>query len=187
MKRILVLVILVLVLALGLSAAQASVPPREKLIETLFARLRQAEDPVTAAHLRAMIGEVWSHSGSPTADLLMSRAEAALRAQNGEIAGKLLDRVVALYPDWGQAWRRLAQSAVESGDRDGAVLELGKALSIEPRDFLAMRQLSELLLEDSRKPEALDLLRRAATLDPQDAALAREVKDLTGEVEGRGI
>jgi tetratricopeptide (TPR) repeat protein len=182
MKRV-----FILVLALGISAAQAGVPVRQKLMDTLFSRLRQAEDPVTAAHLRAMIGEVWSHSGSPTGDLLMTRAEAALRAQNGEVAGKLLDKVVALYPDWGQAWRRRAQSAVESGNREGAILDLGKALNVEPRDFLAMRQLSELLRNDAKKPEALDLLRRAAALDPRDEDLAREVKDLSQEVEGRGI
>jgi tetratricopeptide (TPR) repeat protein len=181
MKRI-----LVLCLALGLGAAQADAPTRRELIDGLFLRLRQAEDPATAAHLRAMIGAVWNHSGSPTADLLMARAEAALRAENGEVAARLLDRVVSLYPDWGQAWRRRAQSAVEAGDRDGAVLDLAKALSIEPRDFLAMRQLSE-LLRDSKKPEALDLLRRAAELDPQDQTLAREIEDLTGEVEGKGI
>lgn len=178
--------ILVAFLALGLGAAQAGAPPRANLVDGLFQKLRQAEDPQTAAQLRGMIAALWSRSGSPTADLLMARAETALRAQNPEIAAKLLDRVVSLYPDWGQAWRRRAQSAVEDGDREAAMLDLSKALSIEPRDFLAMRQLSELLRE-SRKAEALDLLRRAAELDPQDAGLAHEVEALAREVEGRGI
>lgn len=181
MKRILVAFV-----ALGLGAAQAGAPPRQNLIDGLFQKLQQAEDPQTAAQLRAMIGALWSHSGSPTADLLMSRAETALRAQNSEVAAKLLDRLVTLYPDWGQAWRRRAQSAVEAGDREAAMLDLSKALSIEPRDFLAMRQLSE-FLRDGRKAEALDLLRRAAELDPQDLRLAREVEELSREVEGRGI
>ncbi|PPQ32379.1 hypothetical protein CCR94_06105 [Rhodoblastus sphagnicola] len=172
---------------MGLGAAQADVPPRQKLIDGLFVRLQLAEDPETAVQLRAMIGEIWSHSGSPTGDLLMSRAESALRAANGEVAAKLLEKLVLLYPDWGQAWRRRAQSAIQAGDRDGAVLDLGKALSVEPRDFLAMRQLSELLRDAANKPQALDLLRRAAELDPQDPALAREVEELSREVEGRGI
>jgi len=174
-------------LALGfLATAQAAPPPRANLIDGLFQKLRAAEDPESAAQLRAMIAALWSHSGSPTADLLMARAESALRAQNGEIAAKLLDRIVTLYPDWGQAWRRRAQSALESGDREGAMLDLGKALAIEPRDFLAMRQLSE-FLRDGRKAEALDLLRRAADLDPQDQILAHDVEELSREVEGRGI
>jgi tetratricopeptide (TPR) repeat protein len=178
---------LALFLAMGLCAAQAGVGPRQKLIDTLFVRLRLAEDAETAAQLRAMIGEIWSHSGSPTADLLMSRAEAALRGENGEVAAKLLDKVVMLYPDWEQAWRRRAQSAVEAGDRDGAMLDLDKALSLEPRDFLAMRQLSELFRAGDKKPQALDLLRRAAEIDPKDPVLARDVEELTREVEGRGI
>jgi tetratricopeptide (TPR) repeat protein len=178
--------ILVAFLALGLGAAQADSPPRQNLIDGLFQKLQQAEDPETSAQLRAMIGAMWSHSGSPTADLLMSRAETALRAQNDAVARKLLDRVVTLYPDWGQAWRRRAQSALEAGDRERAMYDLAKAISVEPRDFLAMRQLSE-LLRDGKKAEALDLLRRAAELDPQDKKLAREVEALSREVEGRGI
>ncbi|MCW2316211.1 tetratricopeptide (TPR) repeat protein [Rhodoblastus acidophilus] len=182
MKRL-----LVFCLALGLGASQAGVPPREKLIDGLFDRLRQAEDAETAAQVRAMIGAIWSHSGSPTADLLMTRAESALRAAKGEVAVKLLEKIVLLYPEWGQAWRRRAQSAVATGDTEGAVLDLGKALSVEPRDFLAMRQLSELLREAAKKREALDLLRRAAEIDPQDPELAHDVEELSREVDGRGI
>ncbi len=177
-----------LCLVAGLSAgAQAGLPVRQKLIDDLFVRLRQAEDAQGAAQFRAMIGEVWSHSGSPTADLLMSRAETALRGQRGDLANRLLDRILALYPDWEQAWRRRAQSALAQGDREGATLDLEKALGIEPRDFLAMKQLSELLRGSDKKQEALELLRRAAELDPQDPALAHEIEDLTREVEGRGI
>jgi len=188
MKRFLVLSLaLVLCQPVGPGAAQAGVPPREKLIDGLFLRLQQAEDPDTAAQVRAMIGAIWSHSGSPTADLLMARAESALRDAKGEIATKLLEKVVLLYPEWGQAWRRRAQSAVAAGDRDGAVLDLDKALSLEPRDFLAMRQLSELLRNAAQKQQALDLLRRAADLDPQNPDLARDVEELSREVEGRGI
>ena len=182
MKRI-----LIACLALGLGAAQADAPQRAKLLDGLFQRLQLAEDPEAAAPLRAMIGALWSRSGSPTGDLLMSRAETALRAQNGAVAGKLLDRVVMLYPDWAQAWRRRAQSAIEAGDQEGAMHNLEKALRVEPRDFMAMRQLSELFREGGKKGEALDLLRRAADLDPQDPVLARELRDLTVEVEGRGI
>jgi tetratricopeptide (TPR) repeat protein len=182
MKRI-----LIAVLALGLGAAQADPPSRINLLDGLFLRLRQAEDAEAAAPLRAMIGALWSRSGSPTADLLMTRAETALRARNGAVAGKLLDRVVMLYPDWAQAWRRRAQSAVEAGDPEAGMRDLAKALRVEPRDFLAMRQLSALFREAGKKQEALELLRRAAELDPQDPGLAREMRDLTLEVEGRGI
>ena len=184
MKRI---PVLLLAAALTLGAAQADIVSRVKLIDGLFARLRQADDAQAAAPLRAMIGALWSHSGSPTSDLLMSRAESALRADEGEIAARLLDKVVLLSPDWGQAWRRRAQSALEAGDRDAALRDLSRALSIEPRDFLAMRQLSELLRDISKKQQALDLLRRAAELDPQDPTLKRDVEDLSREVEGRGI
>lgn len=168
-------------------AAQAELSSRQKLISNLFVRLHQAEDAQSAEQIRLAIGEVWSHSGSPTADLLMSRAEAALRGARGEIANSLLDRVVTLYPDWGQAWRRRAQSALAHGDSEGAMLDFDKALGAEPRDFLAMRQLAELLRASGKKREALDLLRRASDLDPQDAALRKDADDLGVEIEGRGI
>lgn len=166
-----------------LSSAQA----RKKMFDALFARLKQAPDPVSAAQIRASIAQAWAHPESPTADLLMARAESALKdAQQTEASG-LLDRLVSLYPEWGYAWRRRAQSAVAQGDAEGAMLDLNRALNAEPRDFLAMAELAELMRTAHQDEPALQMMRRALDLDPANGALRDETERLEREVEGREI
>ena len=185
----------VLALAPCASAETQAAPPppktdeqaRAKVFNDLFAQLRVAPDAFAAGHLRALIERIWARSGSPTADLLMSRAETALKDQNVAQASILLDRIVSLYPDWSQAWRRRAQSALAQGDEEGAMLDLSRALQAEPRDFLAMLQLAGLMRGQHKDAPALELMRRALAVDPKNESLRDEVEKLRIQVEGRDI
>jgi tetratricopeptide (TPR) repeat protein len=174
----------------GAAPAQAPLTPaeaRKKLFDLLFARLTQAHGSAQAAPIREMISQAWAHPDSPTADLLMTRAESALKQGQAMEASQVLDRIVNLYPDWGYAWRRRAQSAFAQGDPEGAMLDLSRALMAEPRDFLAMAQLAELMRTAHQDKPALDMMRRALALDPANEQLRGEVEKLERQVEGRDI
>jgi tetratricopeptide (TPR) repeat protein len=166
-----------------LSSAQA----REKILDALFARLKRAPDAANAERIRALIAQAWAHSESPTAELLMTRAESALKDAHQPEASSLLDRVVSLYPDWSYAWRRRAQSAFSQGDAEGAMLDLSRALNAEPRDFVAMAELAELMRASHQDKPALEMMRRALELDPANATLRDETENLARQVEGRDI
>ncbi len=197
MRRFCILLLLALA-NLGLFAAaptaRADAPPRasdaatrEKIFDDLFAKLGRAPDEASAAQIRALIERVWAHSGSPTADLLMTRAESALKAGKPAPAAALLDRIVSLYPDWSLGWRRRAQSALSQGDSEGAMLDFNRALQAEPRDFLAMGELAELLRATKQDRPALELMRRALALDPHNESLREEAEQLQRQIEGRDI
>lgn len=170
-----------------IEAPQNQAQGRQKALDNLFARLRQAPDAEAAARLRAAIGRLWGQSGSPTADLLMARAQSLVHSGNGMDAAVLLDRIVALYPDWTLAWRRRAHSALMQGDREGAMLDLDHALAIEPRNFLVMRELAGLLHAAGREAPALELLRRALELDPRNDELRLDAEKLERQIEGERI
>ncbi|MGO9432485.1 tetratricopeptide repeat protein [Rhodoblastus sp.] len=197
MRRFCILLSLALA-NLGLFAAaptaRADAPPRAsdaatrgKIFDDLFAKLGRAPDEASAAQIRALIERVWAHSGSPTADLLMTRAESALKAGKPAPAAALLDRIVSLYPDWSLGWRRRAQSALSQGDSEGAMLDFNRALQAEPRDFLAMGELAELLRATKQDRPALELMRRALALDPHNESLREEAEQLQRQIEGRDI
>jgi len=174
----------------GVSSAIPPLSPaqlRALAFNDLFAQLRAASDPDLAAAFRAEIERLWSRADSPTANLLMTRANSLLQAKMGPEASALLDRIVVLYPDWAFAWRRRAQSAILLGDNEGAMLDLDRALAIEPRDFPAMIDLAELMRGAGRAGPALALLRRALALDPQNEPVVREADELRRQVEGEKI
>jgi tetratricopeptide (TPR) repeat protein len=160
---------------------------RKKRIDALFVRLKQAPDASSATAIRALIAQAWAHPESPTADLLMTRAESALKDARQTEASSLLDRIVSLYPDWGYGWRRRAQSAFAQGDAEGAMLDLSRALNAEQRDFVAMTEIAELMRTTHQDKPALEMMRRALDLDPANATLRDATERLGREVEGREI
>lgn len=169
------------------SFVAAPLTPRQKLFDDLFAQLKTAEDADHAAQLRGLIESVWIHSGSPTADLLMARAEAAQQRGELALAQQLLDQIVSLYPDWPEGWRRRARTELALDETVAAMADLDRALAVEPRDYLALDELAALLQQIGRNKQALALMRRSLAIDPQNEALRAATEKLAIEVEGRDI
>jgi tetratricopeptide (TPR) repeat protein len=86
----------------GGQARPAALPRRA------FARLAAAKDEAEANGIANLIERRWSRSGSDTADLLLSRATEAIHKKEFPVAVELLDRVLALEPQWAEAWNRRA-------------------------------------------------------------------------------
>jgi tetratricopeptide (TPR) repeat protein len=168
-------------------AGPVAAEAHQKALTELFAKLRQAPDAQTAAQIRGFIVRLWGYSGSATGDLLMARAESLMKSAKGSEATALLDRIVALYPDWTLGWRRRAQFAVLQGDSEGAMLDLNHALGVESRDFMAMSELASLMRALGRNVPALELLRRALEIDPRKDQLRREAETLELQIEGNRI
>lgn len=168
-------------------AGPVAAEARQKALTELFTKLRQAPDARSAAQIRGFIVRLWGYSGSATGDLLMARAESLMKSAKGPEAAALLDRIVALYPDWTLGWRRRAQSAVLQGDSEGAMLDLDHALGVESRDFMAMSELASLMRALGRNVPALELLRRALEIDPRNDQLRRDAETLELQIEGNRI
>src|SRR5688500_18284564 len=80
-----------------------AVTPRAATLDELFERLRRSKDESEAKGLATTIQRRWLRSGSDTSDLLMSRAM-EVASEDQALAIELLDRVVALQPEWAEAW-----------------------------------------------------------------------------------
>ena len=155
--------------------------------DKLFAQLHDADSPDTAHPIEQKLDGLFKVSGSPSVDLLMTRAQAALNGANNGTARKLLDAVTTVAPHYAEGWRARAAMQAAAGDDAGAMVSLQKAVTINPRHFEALADLAEMLEQYGDKSGALKLYRRALALDPQLSAAARSEKALSKEVEGQGI
>jgi tetratricopeptide (TPR) repeat protein len=173
---------LLTVLLLPLAAHAAPAP-----LDTLFAQLRQAQTPEEAKALEGQIEGLFLVSGSPSVDLLMTRATAAQTAGDKDTARKLYDAVTEIAPKYAEGWHRRGAMQADAGDDEGAMLSLGKAVELNPRNFDAMEQLGEMLEDYGDKPGALKMYRRAFALDPQFEGLKQHIDGLSRAVEGQGI
>jgi tetratricopeptide (TPR) repeat protein len=168
-----------------LLAAQKPAPPPK--LDQLFGELKQVQEPEDAKPIEQQINAIFAQSGSPSIDLLMLRAQAALRVNNIAVARKLIDSVVRIAPNFAEGWHRLAALQSHAKDDRGAMLSLQKTITLNPRHFMAYAELAGFLEDYGDKPGALKLYRRALALDPKMEDIDREVKGLAREVEGEGI
>jgi tetratricopeptide (TPR) repeat protein len=154
-------------------------------LDRLFERLAGAKTPEEAKGIANLIQRRWARSGSDTSDLLMSRAQTAMRAKNIELAIELLDRIVSLAPDWAEGWNQRANALFIAGDPIRSMLDIGETLRREPRHYGAMMGLGTILRQQGDDKKAMVAYRRALEVYPQLEAVKDAVQALAVEVDGR--
>ena len=70
----------------------------------LYEQLGKAADAEQAAPIAEAIEDLWRTTGSPTVDLLMSRAERFTKEDDLDLALEILDATADLAPDEAEVW-----------------------------------------------------------------------------------
>jgi tetratricopeptide (TPR) repeat protein len=187
MRRAFLAFLLLLSPLLAEAAPKKPPPTTEQRLNQLFGDLAKAEDEEDANAIEGRIQAIFLQSGSPTIDLLMGRAEVALKVQNVDAARKLIDAVTRIAPKYAEGWHRLAALQAQAKDDRGAMISLQKTITLNPRHFTAYAELASFLEDYGDKPGALKLYRKALALDPKMEEIQHSVRALTREVEGEGI
>jgi tetratricopeptide (TPR) repeat protein len=160
---------------------------RTRGLEFLFGALKAAPDEASAKHVEARIWAIWLQTPSDTVALLMTRAKAAMDAQNSDVALKLLDAVVRLRPDYVEGWNRRATLYYLRNDYARSLEDIQQVLAREPRHFGALAGLGMIMQDLGDDKRALDAFRRALAVNPYIDKVPELVKTLTEKVEGRDI
>ena len=156
-------------------------------LDTLFAALKIAPDDASAKAIEDRIWALWLVSGSDTCTLLMTRVKEATDDKNYDLAIRLLDAVIALKPDYVEAWNRRATVYYLKQDFGHALADLRQVLAREPRHFGAFSGLGLILQDIGDDKHALQAYRKALEIDPHLENIPEVVKTLSEKVEGRSI
>jgi tetratricopeptide (TPR) repeat protein len=156
-------------------------------LDFLFGALKAAPDEASAKHVEARIWAIWLQTPSDTTALLMTRAKAAIDAQNIDVAIKLLNAVVKLNPDYLEGWNRRATLYYLKNDYARSIQDIEQVLAREPRHFGALAGLGMIMQDLGDEKRALDAFRRALAVNPHLEKVPDLVKTLTEKVEGRDI
>jgi tetratricopeptide (TPR) repeat protein len=160
---------------------------RSRGLDFLFGALKAAPDEASAKHVEARIWALWLQTPSDTAALLMTRAKAAMDAQQVEVALKLLDAVVKLRPDYIEAWNRRATLYYLKNDYTHSLEDIEQVLVREPRHFGALAGLGMIMQDIGDEKRALGAFRKALAINPHLEKVPELVKQLTEKIEGRDI
>ncbi|MBV8799835.1 MAG: hypothetical protein JO208_08525 [Alphaproteobacteria bacterium] len=178
------------VLAVSAAAAAPKAPPHRATrteIDALFSALAKAGSEEEAKPIEDKIMTAFLRSGSPTVDLLMTRAAAAMHAGATGTANKLIASITQIKPDYAEAWHQRGIMRADADDDQGAMFCLEKTVTLNPRQFEAMAELASKLEEYGDKPGALKLYRKALALDPYFPGLSHKIRALEHELEGERL
>ena len=157
-----VLALLLLVAAMATPAWADGAKDRAAL-DLLFAELKVAPD-ADAAH--EIDQQLWVYWTVPSDPVLAARMSDVLSARGmGDASGAigLLDKLIADYPDYAEAWNQRATLYYAIGNYEASIADCGHVLALEPRHFGAL---------SGRALIYLTLGKRALALKDMAAALA---------------
>lgn len=160
---------------------------QRELLDSLFARLGDADNDSTAKLLEAAIWQVWLRSGSDTVDVLMQQSIKAMNDSENVTALAILDTVVELAPGYVEGWNKRATVLYIQGQHDASLRDINKALELEPRHFGALSGLGLIKRARGDDKAALAAYRRALHVHPFLTGAREAVKELKVIVEGKGI
>lgn len=163
--------------------------PRDKRsqVEGLFAALKVAPDERSAKMIADRLDQIFTESGSPSVDLLMARANAAVEARDFDLALQMLDKVIEIEPDYIGALSRRATILYMRDDYGGALVDMREVLLREPRHYAMLYGLALIFREFGDDKRALDAVRRARAVNPQLDGADDMERQLSIKVEGREI
>jgi tetratricopeptide (TPR) repeat protein len=159
-------------------SSMVAVPKVPLDLDGLFAKLKQSPDAQSAAITGHAIQQRWARSGSDTADLLMQRADAALAGGDRPLAIEILDRIIALDPEWAEAWNRRATVFFLEDDLSRSAADIQEVLAREPRHFGALMGLAGILERIGDERKALEAYERVLSIYPLLPAAQKGVERL---------
>jgi tetratricopeptide (TPR) repeat protein len=160
-----------------------SVSPKQHL-DDLFASLKRQRDPDQAAAIANQIKLEWAKSGSATVDLLMQWADQAVADKRNPAAFDFLDQIIALKPDYAEAWNRRATLNYALGDYRKSMADIEQVLRLEPRHFGALAGMAAILSENGKDQQTLEVWQRFLAIYPASRPAQQQMDALTEKMAG---
>jgi tetratricopeptide (TPR) repeat protein len=151
---------------------------REETLDRLFASLHKASDEQAAKAAEEKIWELWLRSDSPTAEVLLGQAVVAMNAAENAASLEILDRIVAAYPSYAEAWNKRATLQFMLGNYDASLRDIDKVLDLEPRHFGALAGRGMIYQRQEKWGPALDAYREALKMNPNMPGVKNAIQEL---------
>ena len=149
-----------------LAAAGAVADQTDSRLDAMFNRLHELEDPREALQIELAIWQVWSETGSDTADLLFARGVRAMNGQDFDLAMDAFSALISLEPDFAEGWNKRATLHFMMGNFDQSIADIERTLALAPRHFGALSGLAQIYMIKDQPEDAVAAFRRGLAANP---------------------
>lgn len=166
----------------------AAAPARaQQVVDSLFDKLYETQNPIEAHQLERKIWETWAISGSDTIDALMKGGLAVMEKGDHARAEQIFTSMIELKPDFAEAYNKRATVRFLAMDYAGSVADIERTLKLEPRHFGALSGLGTIMERLDNLEEALKAYRRALAANPHLADAPEKLKELRRRIDAREL
>lgn len=128
-------ILLILIMSMPWLALADQQDPR---LEELFASLKEETDMFQASGIANRIWDIWFQHEDAQASSLMNRGVQQMNANDLYGALDTFDRLIALKPDFAEAWNRRATIYWILDEYDASLRDIVEVLKLEPFHFGAL-------------------------------------------------
>ena len=176
------LVCLPLLLAPLVSAADQNAPE----LPELFAKLKAETDPAVAKSIEEQIWQHWFVAPDDEAASMLSQISQAMSMGQFDIALRLCNQLVYIYPEFAEGWNRRATVQYQLKNHAASVADIRETIRLEPRHFGAISGLGLIFLRTKDYPAALEAFEQVLAISPASVNAKRSIEFVRSEM-GREI
>ena len=165
---------------LGLGQREPN-PKLPRRLTGLFRELAEPNPGRSRDETEDLIWALWISHEDQAAEEAMGKAVEAMAGGSLQRARTVLDGLVALHPDWSEAWnKRATLNFIEKRDAD-SLRDIEQTLRLEPRHFAAISGFGQICLRHGRLNEAKAAFQLALAINPHLEGLREIIDDLNPE------
>jgi len=176
-------------LAVAAFIALSTIGAQAQVVDRLPQLLERLADPETGNWeiVEQEIIQRWSISGSPTADLLLSRGIEALESGDNATAIQHLTALVDHAPEFAEGWNARATAYFRAGLIGPSIYDIQMTLALNPDHFGALIGLGIILEEMGDEARALEALNASLAIHPHRPDVLGAIARLEAALEGQAL
>ena len=148
------------------------------MLDTLFAKLQTATDPVAIQSLEAAIWEQWIVVPDGPQRELMMRGIAEMQQRQLKQSVETFSKLIEIAPDLSEAWNKRATAHWLLGDFPASLNDICETVKREPRHFGAYSGLGMIRAEMGEYPRAVAAFELAKKYNPHIVGIDDEIARL---------
>jgi tetratricopeptide (TPR) repeat protein len=148
------------------------------MLDTLFAKLQTATDPVAIQSLEAAIWEQWIVVPDGPQRELMMRGIAEMQQRQLKQSVETFSKLIEIAPDLSEAWNKRATAHWLLGNFPASLNDICETVKLEPRHFGAYSGLGMIRAEMGEYPRAVAAFELAKKYNPHIVGIDDEIARL---------
>ena len=145
------------------------------------------EEELIRGMAEQVVWGIWMRADDPVVDPMFQTGVRLLVENEPAAALEKLNEVIAMRPEFAEAWNRRGDAFVALGDYERALADYSHTIELNPYQFSTLESCGQIWLERSEYRKAADYFRRALEINPNQPALALALIELDEKLENDRI